>query len=138
MNANMGLGLDRLLISMFVSVCHLGFPIVEGGCVKKRVAATDEATLSDAEIRSNIKEGVDRLKFFLTQIEKLMAPEGFVFGNKVTWADFFLFPLLADLRATPEGEVLSPRLKAWMKTMDGLEAVKKTAPGTLSVGARPP
>lgn len=107
---------------------------MEGGCVKKRVAATDEAKLSDAEIRSNIKEGVDRLKFFLTQIEKLMAPEGFVFGNKVTWADFFLFPLLADLRATPEGEVLSPRLKAWMETMDDLEAVKKTVPGTLSVG----
>lgn len=114
------------------------FPAVEAGVVKPRVAANDAGKLSDAEIRGQIKDGVEELKSLLSKLESLMAPEGFVFGDKVTWADFFLFPPLADLRATPEGEVLSPRFVSWMKKMDELDAVKATTEGTLSAGARPP
>jgi len=115
-----------------------GFPAVEKGVVKPRVAATDEGKLSDAEIRHNIAAGVDHLRKFLKRSEDHMSPTGYVFGEKLTWADFFLFPLLADLRAIPEGELLSPRLLTWMDKMDQLEAVQKTKAGTLSVGARPP
>lgn len=111
---------------------------MEKGVVKPRVAATDEGNLSDAEIRSNIVAGVDQLRKFLKRSEDHMSPEGYVFGEKLTWADFFLFPLLADLRAIPEGELLSPRLLRWMELMDRLEAVQKTKSGTLSAGARPP
>ncbi|KAI9459296.1 hypothetical protein HD554DRAFT_2298485 [Boletus coccyginus] len=115
-----------------------GFSIVEKGVVKPRVAATDEGRISDAEIRSHIAPGVDQLRKFLESIEDNMSPEGYVFGEKLTWADFFLFPLLADLTAIPEGELLGPRLLRWMKKMDQLDAVQKTRAGTLSVGARPP
>lgn len=115
-----------------------GFPVVEKGVVKPRVAATDEGKLSDAEIRSNIAAGVDQLRTFLERIEDHMSPEGYVFGEKLTWADFFLFPLLADLKAIPEGELLSPRLVKWTEKMEQLDAVQKTKEGTLSVGARPP
>lgn len=111
---------------------------MEKGVVKPRVAATDEGKLSDAEVRRNIAPGVDHLCKFLKKTEDNMSPEGYVFGEKLTWADFFLYPLLADLKAIPEGEILSPRLVAWMEKMGRLEAVQKTAPGTLSVGARPP
>lgn len=106
--------------------------------MKPRVAAIDAGKLSDSEIREQIKGGVEKLRFFLKEMEALMAPEGFVFGERLTWADFFLYPLLADLRAIPEGEELSPRMKAWMEKMDTLDAVKATAEGTLGVGARPP
>ncbi|KAG9317959.1 hypothetical protein JVU11DRAFT_11 [Chiua virens] len=115
-----------------------GFPAVEIGVVKPRVAALDEGKLSDAEVRSNIAAGVEKLRRFLRIVEDAMSPEDYTFGEKLTWADFFLFPILADLRAIPEGEVLTPRLLAWMDKMDQLGAVKSTAPGTLSVGARPP
>lgn len=111
---------------------------MEKGVVKPRIAATDEGKLSDAEVRSNIAAGVDQLRKFLKRSEDNMSPDGFVFGEKLSWADFFLFPLLADLRATPEGELLSPRLLRWMEKMDQLDAVRKTKPGTLSSGARPP
>ena len=111
---------------------------MEKGVVKPRVAATDEGKLSDVEVRRNIAPGVDHLCKFLMKTEDNMSPEGYVFGEKLTWADFFLYPLLADLKAIPEGELLSPRLVAWMEKMGRLEAVQKTAPGTLSVGARPP
>jgi len=122
----------------FVSMAgSYGFPRVEGGCVKPRVKSIDEGKPSDAVLREQISEGVAILKDFLTHMEHLMASDGYVYGSHVTWADFFLFPLLADLRATPEGEVLSPRMVSWMKKMDELDAVKDTTEGTLSVGARP-
>ena len=111
---------------------------MEQGVVKPRVAATDEGRLSDDEIRRNITDGVDQLCKFLQRTEDSMSPEGYVFGEKLTWADFFLFPLLADLKAIPEGELLGPRLLRWMEKMDQLDAVQKTKAGTLSVGARPP
>jgi glutathione S-transferase len=116
-----------------------GFPIVEGGVVKPRVRALDEGRLSDKEVREQIKAGVVKLKEYLTLVESLMVntTEGYLFGDKPTWADFFLFPLLADLRTVPEWEVVSQRLIVWMKKMDELPAVKETCAGTLSVGARP-
>lgn len=70
-------------------------------------------------------------------MESLMAPEGFAFGGKLSWADFYLYPLLADLRMVPEWEIASERINEWMTKMDGLAAVRATAAGTLSVGARP-
>lgn len=115
-----------------------GFPAVEGGVVKPRVAATDAGKLTDSAIREQIKSDVENLRRFLGKLEELMADEGYVFGSKLSWADFFLFPLLADLKAIPEGEVLSPRMLNWMEEMNKLEAVKATTLGTLSVGARPP
>lgn len=67
-----------------------------------------------------------------------MAPEGYAFGERLSWADFFLYPLLADLRMVPEWrEVVSLRMSAWIETMDKLPAVEATKAGTLSVGARP-
>jgi glutathione S-transferase len=116
----------------------LGFPAVEKGVVKPRVAASDEGKFSDSEIRKQIQPGVDHLRKWLHKMEELMADDGYVFGSKLTWADFFLFPLLADLKAIPEGELLSPRLLKWMEEMNKLEAVQATTPGTLSAGARPP
>ncbi|KAJ8592552.1 hypothetical protein M405DRAFT_787343 [Rhizopogon salebrosus TDB-379] len=115
-----------------------GFPAVEKGVVKPRVAASDEGKFSDSEIRKQIQPGVDHLRKWLHKMEELMADDGYVFGSKLTWADFFLFPLLADLKAIPEGELLSPRLLKWMEEMNKLEAVQATTPGTLSASARPP
>ena len=66
-----------------------------------------------------------------------MSPAGYVFGEKLSWGDFFLYPLLSDLSGTPERELLSARLRTWMDLMNNLEAVKATMDGTLSVGGRP-
>ncbi|KAF8160901.1 hypothetical protein B0H34DRAFT_652648 [Crassisporium funariophilum] len=122
----------------FVSfAASFGFPIIEGGVVKPRIKAADEGKLSDGEVRQQIQEGVVKLQEYLTLVESLMAPEGFIFGETPTWADFFLFPLLADLRMVPEWVVVGKRLNTWVNTMDELPAVKATAAGTLSVGGRP-
>jgi len=102
------------------------------------VAANDEGKLTDSEIRKQIQPAAEHLRKLLDKLEELMADDGYVYGSKLSWADLFLFPLLADLKAIPEGDLLSPRLQRWMEEMNKLEAVKATTPGTLSVGARPP
>ncbi|PPQ79756.1 hypothetical protein CVT26_012309 [Gymnopilus dilepis] len=135
----------------FVSfVAFFGFPILEGGVIKPRVKALDEGKLTDAEVRSQIAEGVLEAKKFLALIESLMAPSpsgsnqdqdqdgGYIFGDKLTWADFFLYPIFADFRMIPEWkEIVSERLVRWTEKMDLLEAVRNTRAGTLEVGARP-
>ncbi|CAA7263303.1 unnamed protein product [Cyclocybe aegerita] len=118
-------------------VASFGFPAVEVGVVKPRVKVADEGNLSEPEIQAHIKDGIQQLKRFLSVVESLMQSEGYAFGEKLTWADFFLYPLLSDLRAVPEWAVVGERLQAWMKLMDKLPAVKATETGTLSVGARP-
>jgi len=114
-----------------------GFPAVEIGVVKPRLAATD-AHQSESDIQTLLAPGVSSLQSFLATIEEHMAPEGYVFGTQLTWADFFLYPLLADLSAVPEGALLSPRLRGWMERMGELEAVRRTKEGTLAAGGRPP
>lgn len=99
--------------------------------------ATDEGKLSDAEVRANIKDGVQNLREYLALMESLMGPKGFAFGDKPSWADFFLYPLLADLRMIPEWEIVGPRFIEWIEKVDQLPAAKNTLQGTLSVGARP-
>lgn len=111
--------------------------MIEPTVVKPRVKALDEGVLTEVEVQAQIKEGIVELQRYLSIAESLMAPEGFVFGETLTWADFFLFPLIADLRMVPEWKLVNPRLKVWASQMDTLDAVKATAEGTLSVGARP-
>ena len=105
--------------------------------IKIRVAAMDEGKLSESDIVARVADGVVELRQFLALIESLMLPKGYAFGEELTWADFFLYPLLADLRATREGELISERLKEWLFVMDKLEEVKGTVKGTLEVGGRP-
>ncbi|KAG1881246.1 hypothetical protein F4604DRAFT_1879742 [Suillus subluteus] len=90
------------------------------GVVKPRVAATDAVKLTDSAIPEQIKPAVEYLGILLGKMEELMADEGYVFGSKLSWADFFLFLLLADLKAIPEGELLSRRMLNWMEEMNKL------------------
>jgi len=68
-----------------------GFPAVEIGVVKPRLAATD-AHQSESDIQTLLAPGVSSLQSFLATIEEHMAPEGYVFGTQLTWADFFPIP----------------------------------------------
>lgn len=102
------------------------------------MAKGDEGKLSDAEIRHIIAGGATVMQDFLGKIVSLMAPAGYVFGDRLTWADYFLYPLLADLEATPESYTINARLKVWLAEMKKLPEVEKTVTGTLAVGGRPP
>ncbi|KAG6369143.1 hypothetical protein JVT61DRAFT_1402 [Boletus reticuloceps] len=66
-----------------------GFPALEKGVVKPCVAATNQGTLSDAKICCTIAPTIAQHHAFLNKIEMHMFPEGYIFGKKLSWADFF-------------------------------------------------
>lgn len=55
----------------------------------------------------------------------------------MTWADAFLYPLIADLLTVPEGMFIGARLLKWVKTMETTKGVQKTFEGTLAARGRP-
>lgn len=55
----------------------------------------------------------------------------------MTWADAFLYPLIADLLTVPEGMFVSTRILKWAKTMELVGGVQKTFEGTLAARGRP-
>ncbi|KAH6903257.1 hypothetical protein BKA70DRAFT_1374025 [Coprinopsis sp. MPI-PUGE-AT-0042] len=123
----------------FVSlVASFGFPALEGGVIKPYVKLLDDPQ-TKGDIPFNPEdEGVTKAKEFLSIIESRMVPGAkYAFGDGPTWGDFYLYPILADLRSIPAWQIASQRLEAWMTTMDELEAVQKTQPGTLALGGRP-
>jgi glutathione S-transferase len=88
---------------------------------------------SEAEIQKALESGLTDLRELIATLDSLMiAPSGFAFANHPTWADFFLYPLVADLEVTPEVHVLSPRLVDWSKAMKTLPAASATFKGTMA------
>jgi glutathione S-transferase len=87
---------------------------------------------------------VDQIKLekFLDVVVRQIAssPGPFIHGSRPTWADCFLYPLIADLHALPEGQevlrVKSPAL-TWFRRMEDAEGVKDTYDGSLAAGGTP-
>lgn len=89
----------------------------------------------EAEILKSNTAEVSKVADFFKVIEQRSIPETrFLFGEHPTWADFYMYPLLADLRALPEWEEASRagRFRQWMVAMDELDSVKATFSGTLA------
>ncbi|KAG9127857.1 hypothetical protein FRC07_008303 [Ceratobasidium sp. 392] len=125
----------------FVSlVVSYGYPAIKTGVVQPRVNGLDACKFTMTEIRQQIKQagGIDKLKEFLAKIEPLFMPKGpYIFGSRLTWADAFLYPLIADLLTVPEGMFVSTRLLKWAKSMELVGGVQKTFEGTLAARGRP-
>ena len=116
-------------------IYFIGVPIIERGVVKFRMRA--EGKLTEEQILAQLEDGpIVELRRYLEVAESLMAPEGYAFGDKLTWADFFLYPMMADLRMVSEWELVSERLKNWTEKMDLLPETQATRVGTLATGAK--
>jgi glutathione S-transferase len=116
----------------------IGFPALEGAVIKPYVKLVDDPERKEDPPFNSQDEGVVKAKEFLDIIEyRMVSGSKFAFGDGPTWADFYLYPILADLRSIPAWQIASQRIVAWMKTMDELEAVQKTRAGTLAWGGRP-
>jgi glutathione S-transferase len=57
----------------------------------------------------------------------------YIFGMAVTWADIFLYPILADLNATPFASHLTKhdKLQKWLTRMSKRDSARKTLSKTL-------
>ncbi|CAF3993932.1 unnamed protein product [Rotaria sp. Silwood1] len=122
------------------------FNSVEPPVIKARLKFEKDQK-QENEIVSLLTDSVQQLHQILTKLEQYSALKDnkqFLAGDNITWADFFCYPPLADLRAINEGKCIQgesaqfTKLAAWMNRMETIESVKKTMKDTLQDGWRPP
>lgn len=102
-------------VDMWVSIASSTlFRSVEHGVIKPRLSAEEQGK-TEQEIVEAGKEGVQAMQDVLQAVEKLLAEareraqgskeytqDTVLSIGKISWADLFLYPALADLRAIPE------------------------------------
>lgn len=105
------------------------FPAVEKGVVKPYLA----------DKSANLDEGLSEMHKVLSIVESRMQGP-YLMGFNTTWGDLFLYPIVADLAATPYGKELDQytKLASWTKRMQKRSTAKLTEEGTLGAGASPP
>ena len=84
---------------------------------------TDEAQVEAAKPRAAL---------FLKEIARLLGEANYFGGATVSLADLHVLPVLAYLRATPEGQALlaaTPSIGAWMARMNERSSVQAVMPG---------
>jgi glutathione S-transferase len=122
------------------------FTAVEPPIVKPRLRLEKDRT-DENEIVAKLADSVQQLHEILSKLEQrssLKDDKKFLAGDQITWADFFCYPPLADLRAINEGKCIKgesaqfTKLTAWMDRMETVDSVKKTMKDTLQDGWIPP
>ncbi|QRV86283.1 glutathione S-transferase [Ceratobasidium sp. AG-Ba] len=125
------------LVSIIASI---GFKTIEVQVVKPRVKSLDEGKESTDECRARIERsgGTQDLRQFFQTLDGLRKAGGlFLLGGNPTWPDFFLYPPVADLLATPDADLAPEWIHSWAKSMDSVKGIRDTHPGTLAAGGRP-
>lgn len=113
----------------FVSiVTSYVFGAVEVGVVKPWLEEPD----------ADLSEGLAKMHDTLAVVERRMHGP-YLMGMPTTWADLFLYPILADLKGTKYAAELAkhPKLDAWTDRMAKRRSAVATVDGTLATGARP-
>ncbi|PWN51815.1 hypothetical protein IE53DRAFT_35071 [Violaceomyces palustris] len=97
----------RARVDQFVSAISMTlFPTIETGVVKPVIRmeknGADQATISVA-----LEENLQSMELSLGKLEQMILVNGqgqgqWVMGNIFTWADLFLYPILADLKSLPQ------------------------------------
>ncbi|ORY86199.1 hypothetical protein BCR37DRAFT_208817 [Protomyces lactucae-debilis] len=107
------------------------FASIEGGIVKPY--------LKNNKTEDVTQEALDNLSKTL-EILTNACHGPYIYGMAITWADLFLYPILADLSATPFASELVKfdKLQKWLIRMGKRDAAVKTRQGTLEGGASPP
>ena len=91
-------------VAQWISLCSSTiFRIVEHGVIKPRLAKEKE-NASEEDIKDAVAGGLEEMNKVLSTLEELVPrSSSFVLGTtEPTWADLFLYPILADLKAIPE------------------------------------
>ncbi|KAJ2919758.1 hypothetical protein MD484_g657, partial [Candolleomyces efflorescens] len=110
-----------------------GFPTIEVGVIKPHMKALKEG-IPERQILQETYDAQAKITKVLDIIDERTVPNAkYLFGEEPTWADFYLYPILADLRSLPEWLLtVEHRFVKWAEAMDKLDAVKKTFAGTLA------
>jgi len=125
----------------FVSmITAFGYKAVELQVVKERVKSINQGQELVNECRTRIESsgGAEGLRDFFQTINALREGKTpYLLGKNPTWPDFFLYPLVADLLATPDADLAPPSIVSWAKLMRSVNGIQETHEGTLADGGQP-
>ncbi|CAO1614857.1 unnamed protein product [Sympodiomycopsis kandeliae] len=129
----------RATLDQIISLANTQvFPSLQFRLIKPRLAM-EENKADEATIKVGLEEGVQQGRSILALMESFLKEneaeksEWFV-GNRISWADLYLYPIFADLKSIPEGpEMLNetPLLKAWVDRFEATAIAKATYPGSI-------
>ncbi|CAO1632420.1 unnamed protein product [Parajaminaea phylloscopi] len=132
----------RASVDQIVSVASTTvFTALEHRVIKPRQAMESNGA-DDATIGVALEEGLagarlvmKLLEGFLSENKTVHGAKGDWFvGNSITWADLYVYPILADLKSIPEGSDLlsqTPLLSAWVQHMESTPIAQATYPGSV-------
>ncbi|KAG8748200.1 hypothetical protein FRC12_013892 [Ceratobasidium sp. 428] len=127
------LKLPERLWELVSIIASTGFKAIEVQVVKPRVKSIDEGHQP-----AKHSGGARDLRNFFDTLNELRQDRGpFLLGSQPSWADLFLYPLVADLLATPDADLAPPSILSWAESMKTVKGIKETYSGTLAAGGRP-
>ncbi|KAI9281854.1 hypothetical protein BY458DRAFT_498196 [Sporodiniella umbellata] len=105
--------------------------------VCKRRDTYEKQNKTEDEIHNLLKKHMEKATSIIKSLDKLIPLDGtkFLCGEQLTWADYFLYPTVADMFAFPEKKIFaesSPKLMTWYKHFEDRKEVVETYPGTVA------
>lgn len=126
----------RLKVQQMISVLSdYVFHHVIFGVAKPREKYESE-NKSEAEIVALLEEPLKKAAKIIGTVSNMVSTEGpFLCGSQLSWADYFMYPAMADLYALPEGAFFQekgPRLYQWFNQFKEREEVRYTFANTVA------
>lgn len=126
----------RLKMDQLISVlCDYIFHHIVFGVAKPRENYEKQGK-AESEIGELLKKPLKQAGKIIGAVDGLIDKSGpFLCGHEITWADYFVYPAIADLFSLPEGKFLeekAPKLSEWYKQFKEREEVIHTYPGTIA------
>lgn len=105
--------------------------------VSKRREMYEQQGKKEQEIKQLLEGPLKKAVSIIQGVDKLVPYNGhkFLCGEQLTWADFLLFPVMADMYAIPEGFdfiACSPNLRQWFLNFQARKEAVETFTGTVA------
>lgn len=125
------LQMDQIISALGDYVFH---KIIFG--VAKPRAYYEEKNKTEEEIAKLLEKPLKTSASILKAFDTIISQEGpFLCGEQLTWADYFVYPVMADLYSLPERDFFkqqAPTLFKWFEGFKAREEVEYTYPNTVA------
>lgn len=127
---------SQLVVNYWISIVgdHV-FKNLIFGIAKPRDWLEQKGATEDA-IQEKIKPAMALALRTLTNLNNALGEVGpFICGDRLTWADLYLFPPMADLFSLPEADLFkktAPEVWRWYQHFEQLDLAKGTYDGTVA------
>ncbi|KAI8342418.1 hypothetical protein BC941DRAFT_412719 [Chlamydoabsidia padenii] len=104
------------------------------GIVKPR-EYFEKKGLSEQAIQDKLKPAMTLALHTLTNLDKDATKGPFLCGDRLTWADLYLYPPMADLFSQPEADLFkktAPRIWSWYQHVEQSDLARNTYNGTVA------